>query len=161
MEHLAASQQLRAFLSQHPSHLVHDPEAMEQLGSTIGQHCAPGVTLALLGPLGAGKTTFVQGLVASWCPFDQHLVASPSFALLHQYGANERPFLHLDLYRLAEQDPALPYELGEHLHEHHGLAAVEWAQLAPTILPTATIWLEFDVQEAQARVVRYLPTAPC
>ena len=78
------------------------PEETEELGAAIGRRLGPSAVVLLEGELGAGKTTMVRG-IARGLGIDPAEVASPTFALLNEYGddGSGRPRLrHLDLYRL-------------------------------------------------------------
>jgi tRNA threonylcarbamoyl adenosine modification protein YjeE len=70
-------------------------------GAALARRLAPGEVVLVEGDLGAGKTVFVKGL-AEGLGLDPDDVASPSFALVHEYGPpGGRPVLvHADLYRL-------------------------------------------------------------
>ena len=61
--------------------------------------CAPGDAIALIGELGAGKTTFTTGLVTALGGGDAH---SPTFSLVHQYPGRLIVW-HADLYRLERE----------------------------------------------------------
>lgn len=83
-----------------------------------------GDRIALDGPMGAGKTTFVRALVAA-LGGDATRVSSPTYTLLHRYEARI-PVIHVDACRLerAEQLTALGFDE----QAADGVAAVEWAQ---------------------------------
>lgn len=70
-------------------------------GSRLARLLSPGALVLLRGPLGAGKTELVRGL-AEGLGAGADEVASPTFALVHEYGAPGRPprLVHADLYRL-------------------------------------------------------------
>jgi tRNA threonylcarbamoyladenosine biosynthesis protein TsaE len=71
----------------------------QALAERLGRLLAPGDVLALLGPLGAGKTTFIQGLARGLeVPPDRN-VASPTFALVNEHP-DRVPLVHADLYRI-------------------------------------------------------------
>ena len=82
--------------------------------------------VSLFGPLGAGKTAFVRGL-AEGLGADPAVVASPTFALVHEYEC--RPgtpaLVHLDLYRIADRENELR-ELGLPDILAGKIAAIEW-----------------------------------
>ena len=82
---------------------------MQSLGERLGRLMQVGDVVGLLGPLGAGKTTFAQGIARGLeVPPDRH-VASPTFALVNQHPGRV-PFVHADLYRINQ--PAELAELG-------------------------------------------------
>lgn len=87
--------------------------------------------IALIGPMGAGKTTLVQDVARALGV--KELVNSPTFTMLNEYHSGRLPLYHLDLYRLSEQDGAgaadlLLAELDEFIHSSM-VAMIEWAEL--------------------------------
>ncbi|GAB6058380.1 tRNA (adenosine(37)-N6)-threonylcarbamoyltransferase complex ATPase subunit type 1 TsaE [Desulfonatronum parangueonense] len=84
--------------------------------------------LLLDGELGAGKTTFVRGLVHALPGGDQAEVASPSFNYLNNYPTSPET-LHFDFYRLRDHGP--DDDLVNALHDPTSLVIVEWAAYCP------------------------------
>jgi tRNA threonylcarbamoyladenosine biosynthesis protein TsaE len=81
------------------------------------------VDVVLSGPVGAGKTTFVQGFAEALGISEA--VLSPTYALEQRYTtAQGTPFLHLDLYRIAPDRVA---ETLAHSDTHEGIRCIEWA----------------------------------
>jgi tRNA threonylcarbamoyladenosine biosynthesis protein TsaE len=109
--------------------------------------------LALSGDLGAGKTTFVQGLAAAWDV--SSVVTSPSFTVcnLHQ---GSRLLVHVDAYRLerAEQWDGLMIE--EFLRSPWCLV-IEWAERVRERVPADALWLHFEARPDGARILRSRP----
>ncbi len=109
----------------------------------LGSLLRPGDVVALEGDLGAGKTTFIQGLVAGWGSPDP--VTSPTFVLVNVYRrGNGRRFYHLDAYRLHNPHELMAWDLDAMLEE--GPLAVEWADkirewLPPDRLTVRISWL--------------------
>ncbi len=102
------------------------PEATRALGRAAGAHCRAGTVFLLHGPLGSGKTTFVQGLVDGLDAAPE--ATSPTFTLIHPHRGR-LTLLHIDLYRLT---PAEVEGLGlEELLGGDGIAAVEWPERLP------------------------------
>lgn len=94
------------------------------------------LVLSLEGPLGAGKTCFVQGL-ASAAGIDPAEVASPTFPLVHEYTGGVLPFAHFDLYRLESVEDLIPLGFDEYVGAP-GLCAIEWGDRFPQALPAGT-----------------------
>ena len=92
-----------------------------------------GDVLCLYGDLGAGKTTFVQGLAAG-LGFPGP-VTSPTFTLIHEYRGGRLPLLHFDMYRLS--GPADLPDLGfdEYLAAAEGVVVIEWPERVTPALP--------------------------
>jgi tRNA threonylcarbamoyladenosine biosynthesis protein TsaE len=107
----------------------HVPTAadMRAFGEALGRAARAGDRFLLEGPLGAGKTTFVQGLARGLGITTP--VSSPTFVIETQYPGRLTLY-HVDLYRLERIEPALLGELEEHLFGD-GIAAVEWAERLP------------------------------
>lgn len=98
-------------------------EALQAAGRALGEILQAGDAVALEGPLGAGKTTFAQGVCAGLGAAGE--VASPTFTLMNVYEGR-LPVYHLDLYRL--DDPARLRQLGyEAETAESGVTLVEWA----------------------------------
>ena len=86
-------------------HRVESPEAMFELGKRIGSRCKAGDFILLNGPLGAGKTVFVQGVGAALGIAD---VTSPTF-VISRIHKGVIPLIHVDVYRLLEAGKAALY----------------------------------------------------
>ena len=109
-----------------------------------------GDVLGLVGDLGAGKTTFVQGLARGLGLPEDAYVTSPTFALLNLYPTTP-PLAHFDLYRLGDADEAR--ELG--FDEYAGGEAVvvaEWFDLRPELHGGAWLEIRFDEEGAGRRL---------
>ena len=96
------------------------------IAADLARRLRPGDVVAVSGGLGAGKTVFVKGL-AEGLSADPDQVASPTFALLHEYEDRDgQPVLvHLDLYRLSGGERELR-EIGLPDLLAGRVAAVEW-----------------------------------
>jgi tRNA threonylcarbamoyladenosine biosynthesis protein TsaE len=102
-----------------------------------------GLLVALVGPLGAGKTVFVKGL-AEGLGIDPARVASPSFVIASEYAAASGVRLaHVDLYRV-ESVAELEATGFLDLLEPGALVAVEWADRFPEALPGDRLELRFE-----------------
>jgi tRNA threonylcarbamoyladenosine biosynthesis protein TsaE len=110
--------------------------------------------LALIGPLGAGKTAFVKGLAAGLGVPPREAV-SPTFALIHEH-AGRVPLFHADLYRL--KGPEEVAELGlEDYAERGGVLAIEWAERAGDALPAGSRTVTFRIAGPRARLITVAP----
>ena len=111
---------------------VADLAATTALGRRLGELLFPGAVVALVGPLGAGKTHLVRAVVEG-LGGDGRRVSSPTFALIHEYPAR-LPVYHFDTYRLP--DEAAFADLGvEEYFEGDGACLIEWADRVEGVLP--------------------------
>ena len=121
-------------------HLLSDPEATRRAGQALAGLLEPGDVVALLGDLGAGKTTFAKAAVARLCGVDEDDVTSPTFVLVHEYGPPAT--IHMDAYRLASAHDLQDLDLG--LGPGGPIAFVEWAERVEQALPPERLVLEFQ-----------------
>lgn len=106
-------------------------EAMVELGKTIGELVHPGSIIALVGDLGVGKTTLVQGM-AQGLNISEN-ITSPTFTLIKEYSGR-LDLYHADVYRL--EDPEEILDLGlEELLCGDGVVVLEWADRIMHLLP--------------------------
>ena len=98
----------------------------ERLGAALAPVVRVGDVLALSGPLGAGKTRLVAGLVRALSPGAR--VRSPSFTLVNEH-AGPVPVYHLDLYRLSGVRDIEGLGLEEYAEQ--GVLVVEWGERLP------------------------------
>lgn len=106
--------------------------ATRRLAARLAAVLKPPVVLALDGPLGAGKTTFVQGLVAALPGGAGLRVQSPTFALARTYPTTPNVH-HLDLYRLDDEDAARDLGLLDMAADADAITCVEWPERAPSV----------------------------
>lgn len=95
------------------------------MGATLGRTAPDGALILLEGPLGAGKTTFAQG-VGEGCGV-RDPITSPTYNLILRYAGN-RPFTHVDLYRLEDASELDTLDLDDVLGGS-GVTCVEWPEL--------------------------------
>jgi len=100
------------------------PEAMNALGRKVGELCKAGDLILLNGPLGAGKTVFVQGVGAALGIKD---VTSPTFVISRNHKA-PLPLIHVDVYRLLEAGKASLYldDLDLDSPREGAVTVIEW-----------------------------------
>src|SRR5579864_7657899 len=107
--------------------------ATTEFGRRLGSQLFPGAVVALIGPLGAGKTHLVRAIAEGLGVADGRVVSSPTFVLIQEYDAR-LPVYHFDAYRLAGAADFL--DLGAHEYfEGRGVCLVEWADSVEGALP--------------------------
>lgn len=101
---------------------IETPEAMQALGKRIGATLKVGDVVALIGPLGAGKTELTKGIAAA---FGIEEVTSPTFVIARSYRSNP-PLIHMDAYRLlAGANPLFELEDLD-LDAEKAVTIIEW-----------------------------------
>ena len=130
-------------------------EETEALGAMLAGQLQPGDVLALVGEIGAGKTTFVRGL-AQGLGIPPASVASPSFVLIRQYSAGRMPLFHADLFRLENLPQAANVGL-EECYEAGGVTIIEWGNKVPGVLPEEFLEIRFEVLDPQQRRFSVVP----
>lgn len=113
-----------------------DEPATAALAARIAPRLERGDRIALDGPMGAGKTTFVRALVAA-LGGDATSVSSPTYTLLHRYEAR-LPVIHVDACRLERADQLSA--LGFDELSADAVAAVEWAERIAPALDGPRLW---------------------
>jgi tRNA threonylcarbamoyladenosine biosynthesis protein TsaE len=101
-----------------------DAIATAAAGARLAAALRGGEAIALVGELGAGKTTFVAGLVAALGGGDAH---SPTFALVHEYDRGRLIVWHADLYRIERAAELIELGLDDVIADPRGVTIVEWA----------------------------------
>ncbi len=112
-------------------------EQTRRVGMRLGSLLQTGDTVGLVGELGTGKTTLVQGIAAGWGSLDA--VTSPTFVLVNVYRRpNGDQLYHMDAYRLSGAAEAIDLDLDTLLAQ--GPLLVEWAERAQAALPPQGLW---------------------
>jgi tRNA threonylcarbamoyladenosine biosynthesis protein TsaE len=119
-----------------------DVQATDNLGKLLAEHLPVGSVVALIGALGAGKTTLVQS-VAQYLGVDGDTVSSPTFVLLHEYDG-DTPVYHFDAYRLETESAFLQLGPDEYF-EGNGITFVEWSDKFPAVLPKNHLEIRIDI----------------
>ena len=108
---------------------------------------ANAVVIALIGELGAGKTTFVQHFARA-CGITEP-VLSPTFVILKKYGN----LIHIDAYRLENSHELEKLGIHDLMADPNNVILIEWADRVSDILPTDTIKLHFHHVDETTRKI--------
>ena len=100
-----------------------------QLGKKFAQGLNPKSIILLQGPIGAGKTSFVQGIADGLCIKED--ITSPTFALSHHYNSGTIPLIHMDLYRIENSLIANEFFISEEEEaiQNEAIMIIEWPEL--------------------------------
>jgi len=126
-------------------------EETQKLAEQIGENLKGGEILALFGNLGAGKTTFVQGL-AKGLGIKERII-SPTFVLIRQHKTRDLVFYHIDLYRLQNLTELKELELEEILNNKDRIVVIEWAEKIRDLLPEKRIDIHFEYIDENKRKI--------
>ena len=130
---------------------------LQAVAERLGRALQAGDVNALIGPLGAGKTTFVQGLARGLdVPPDRH-VASPTFALVNEHPGRV-PLVHADLYRVAHAREL--EELGLTDAFDRAAVAIEWLDRFPDAAPAERLEITIAIEPDDTRTITFRPEGP-
>lgn len=126
-----------------------DPAATTAFGRRLAGPLFPGAVVALIGPLGAGKTYLVRAIAEGLGIADSRTVSSPTFVLIQEYSAR-LPIYHFDAYRL--RTAAEFFDLGVHEYfQGDGVCLIEWADRVAACLPADHLRITLAVTGEQGR----------
>jgi tRNA threonylcarbamoyladenosine biosynthesis protein TsaE len=114
--------------------VTHSAEETLRFGAAFGAALKPNSILCLFGELGAGKTTFVKGIVQGVSGVSPSQVVSPTFVYLNIY----ENVYHFDLYRLHDYDEFLSLGFEEYFFAG-GICCIEWSERIAPIIPEGAI----------------------
>ncbi len=137
------------------SHHSKNAEQTHSLGQNIGKLITQNISIALNGDLGAGKTTFVQGLAKGLGISEDYYITSPTFNIINDYPAKNFTLSHLDLYRLADVDE-LEYIGFDDLLDSNHIIVVEWPKLLNDISFKFDIEINFEFDSDFNRIISVL-----
>ena len=126
------------------------PQETLDLARTIAKSLKKGSIVCLHGDLGAGKTTFVKGMVKAF-GFDADRVTSPTFVLMNIYEG-KLPVYHFDLYRLEKPTDMLQIGYDEFLYGE-GISVIEWAERLKELYPKEYLRIELRHKATQEREI--------
>lgn len=130
----------------------------DRLGAALAAALVPGTVVALIGPLGAGKTRLVQAVAAA-VGVPREAVTSPTFVLVNEYLGGQLPIYHFDTYRLKEDDEFLNLGPDEYF-DSQGITFVEWADRVANLLPSDRIEIEIETTNQTERQFTIRGTSP-
>lgn len=128
------------------------PDQTRRIGIRLGGALKSGDVICLQGDLGAGKTTFVQGVAQGWGSLDS--VSSPTFIIVNMYrrGDGSRLF-HMDAYRLDSTPEAEELDLDAMLAQ--GPLLIEWPERMDGLVPDERLWIQLEHVADEERQMKF------
>ena len=118
------------------------------LARRLAAELGPGDVVCLEGDLGAGKTTFTQGLAAALGVGGR--VTSPTFCLVQEHRGGGAYLVHMDLYRLRGEDDVLAVGWEDYLAAG-AIIVVEWPERAGRLIPVSARHIVFTHLDGDER----------
>lgn len=131
--------------------VTHSPEETVTLGRELAPRFQPPCLVLLEGELGSGKTTLVKGIVSGLGAAREEEVTSPSFTLVHEYGAARKVY-HADLYRIEGAGDLATLGLDD-LLDGDCTVLVEWGEKLGDNPPTPCVRIRMEHLGSEERRV--------
>lgn len=125
---------------------VHSVEETWALAKEFAKELKAGDVICLEGELGAGKTTFTQGLAAALGVGGR--VTSPTFCIVQEHRSEKIFLVHMDLYRLHGEDDVLAIGWEDYLSDG-AILVVEWPERAGKLIPLGARHIIFGHGESE------------
>jgi tRNA threonylcarbamoyladenosine biosynthesis protein TsaE len=132
---------------------THSAEETKELAESLAPILVPGDVIVLAGDLGAGKTTFVQGLAVGLGIVEK--VTSPTFILMKEYLGGRFPLMHMDIYRLGRVQEVIDLGYDEFLDPSY-VVAVEWGDMVEALLPKDHLKVELRHGGGDERTMTFI-----
>ena len=139
------------------THATHSAEETKRVAADLASALRGGETIALVGDLGAGKTTFAQGFCAALGV--TATVTSPTFAIMNVYEVRRgedskvRRVVHLDLYRLKSAREIAALGLEEFLGKPDTVALIEWPEAVDGVEWKANVTVRLSADGETGRTI--------
>jgi tRNA threonylcarbamoyladenosine biosynthesis protein TsaE len=136
------------------TYTTNSAEETQQIAGNLADKYRDGGIIALIGPLGAGKTTFTQGFAQGLGIKDK--IISPTFVLMRQYDIPGNPkgkLFHIDLYRLDNITQIEDLGISEILSNPKNIVLIEWAEKLGNLLPQQAIKIELKQLSENSRQI--------
>lgn len=121
------------------------------VGESLARQLPRPSVVLLIGNLGAGKTTLAKGIVRGLGAAEPEEVSSPTFTLIHEYGAGR--VFHIDLYRIEDARELRTLGLDE-LLDRDAVVLVEWGERFPHLWPPDRIEIHLSAADGDEREIR-------
>jgi tRNA threonylcarbamoyladenosine biosynthesis protein TsaE len=136
--------------------ITHSAEETQKFAREFATHIQPGDVVMLIGELGSGKTTFMQGF-AQGLQIIQNII-SPTFIIMRTYPLPTpirgiQNLYHLDLYRIESEKDVIGLGIEEALHDTESVIAIEWPEKMGSLLPKKRNEFTFVYKDENTREI--------
>lgn len=113
-------------------------------------------TIGLIGNLGSGKTTFIQGFIKA--AGIKKRITSPTFLIIKNYRLKRtkkyQSIYHIDAYRIKKINELRSLNFSEIINNPKNIILIEWADKIKKIMPANSLWLKFKhVKQEKERII--------
>lgn len=138
-------------------YLTNNSQETFELGRELARALNPGNTILLFGDLGAGKTTFTQGIAKGLGVSDR--ILSPTFVLIRTHAIKGKisKLNHIDLYRIEKPAEVQSLGLGEIIEEKDSISVIEWAERLMNYKQKLGYSVRFKHLEGDKREIQIVP----
>lgn len=131
------------------------PQETKKLATKLASELSGGEVLCLYGDLGAGKTTFITGIVNYFIPGAR--IISPTFIIVRHYEVPKhfiKNIYHIDLYRLEKNLNLDDLGLMDFFYKSNALVLIEWAQYLGKFIPQTRTDIHFRIKSKDQRFIK-------
>ncbi|MEQ9409296.1 MAG: tRNA (adenosine(37)-N6)-threonylcarbamoyltransferase complex ATPase subunit type 1 TsaE [Fuerstiella sp.] len=139
--------------------ISHSEDDTRKLGQQLGRLLTTGLTIALDGQLGSGKTNLTRS-ICEGLDIDVNQVNSPTFVLMQTYTGGRLTVCHFDTYRLGDVDEFLALGAEEYLNDESIVCLIEWAEIVQPVLPADRLEIRITQTGETSRGFRISATGP-
>ncbi|MBQ0725199.1 MAG: tRNA (adenosine(37)-N6)-threonylcarbamoyltransferase complex ATPase subunit type 1 TsaE [Cycloclasticus sp.] len=125
---------------------IKDEQAMLAAGTALSEQLKPGMLVFLIGDLGAGKTTFVRGVLRGLG--HSGAVKSPTYNIVEPYEINGTAVFHFDLYRLHDAEELEYMGIRDYINES-AICFIEWPDRGEGLLPAADLQIYIKIHQSE------------
>lgn len=140
-------------------YLTNSEEETRSLGKKFAKNLHPGDIFAIWGDLGAGKTTFIQGIAAGLGY--KKRVLSPTFIFVRPYNIDSekiKTLNHIDMYRIEKSGDLKSLGIEEFLNDPQAVSVIEWPERINKLLPESTKRIYLEKVDENTRKIKLIST---
>ena len=127
--------------------ILKNEQETKEFGKKLAESLEAGATIALIGDLGAGKTTLTKA-IASGLGVGE-VLTSPTFTIVCEYDSGRLPLYHFDVYRVHDSEELFEIGFEDYLHRG-GVCLIEWANLLEEgLLPENAMTIKMEYGEGE------------